>query len=102
MTDKMKWKIFEMFLKKHRMYAKWIREPITGGVDMPTSGTRLVDAVTKCGFIWTRSKIDMTCGLLHNRWTRLCDDLGIRNEIIGTYFVDRVKKIQEKNRGVEW
>jgi hypothetical protein len=102
MTDKMKWKIFEMFLKKHRMYAKWIREPITGGVDMPTSSTRMVVAINSCGFFWERSSFPEKCQGLYRSWVKLCSDLGIRDEIIGTSFVDRVKKIQEKSRGVEW
>jgi hypothetical protein len=84
------------------MYAKWIREPITGGVHMPSVRTTMKDVMNSCGFSWLGSNIsEHKITGLNKKWRDLCNHFGIGDEVVGASFVDRVKKIQEK-RGVEW
>lgn len=94
-----------MFLKKHRMYAKWIREPIRiGSVDMPSSRTLIRSAITSCGFMWIGSNIpENKIVELNRKWKGLCEHFGIMDEVVGTLFVDKVRRIQANNaRLPEW
>lgn len=105
MTDATKWKIFEMFLKKNRMYSAWIREPIhTTSIDMPSSIAVMMHAVHKCGFSWLRSNIkEDKIVELNRKWIALCRHFEISDVIVGTLFVDRVRRIQLKNTELpEW